>query len=173
MNDLSDKLKETEVNNLSDKLIVLARVQDDLEAVGDDLIEAESVYNRILKVVMDAMRADPTVAELREIFETMRVEYNTAYESAQTAAIAAVTDKKEWVQDGWQVRVRTTLTPIVTGYRAFLSHLGRLDAYSIVKSVKFTLNKKAATDLAATVEGIEGMEVESSTTATLKKVEDG
>ena len=161
------------MNDLSDKLIVLARAQDDLKAVSDDLYEAESVYYRILSTVTNAMTTDPTVVELRELLAETKAEYNTAYEAAQTAAIASVTDKKEWVQDGWQVRVRTTLTPIVTGYRNFIAHLNLLDAHSIIKSVKFTLNKKAATDLAATVEGIEGMEVESSTTATLKKVEDG
>jgi hypothetical protein len=161
-----------EVKGLESKLVTLGVARERLEHALDGVDSAESPYRFAIGLIESAMGADRAVVDAREKLAMMRQIEEDATTCVSKAAISAWRDgltdgKKEWRHGNWQIRLRTTITPVVTHVENFIAHLVELGASRIVRRI--TLNRKATTDLNATVK-LTGLEIEEKTTCSVKCV---
>lgn len=164
-------MEETVIEGLESKLTTLWVAREQLRLIEGDLESAESLYRYAIKVLETAMEADPMVIEIREKLNTMRQIEEDATLCTSKAAISAwqegLTDgKKEWRHGNWEIRLRTTLKPIVTEIKDFIDHVHRIGAHSIIKSI--TLNRRATTDLDRSIGPLTGLEIEEKITCSVK-----
>jgi len=168
-------MEQIKVASLSSRLTTLDIARERLASVEESMSCAKSVYTHAIQLLEDAMATDPTVVECQELIDEYQDLYLEALHQTQFVAISAweggfTNGKKEWGQDGWEVRLRSTKTPKVTDPDKFIHHLDHLDAEinSVIKSI--TLNKKATTDLNDGISGgLAGLDVEEKTSCSLKK----
>jgi len=165
-------MEEITVNGVENRLAVLGVAQGQREMAEDRLADAEMTYRFAIKIIESAMEADPLVTEARERLDTARQIEEDATTCVSRIAISAwregLTDgKKEWRQGNWEIRLRTTITPVVAHVENFIAHLAELKAAGIVKRV--TLNRKATVDLNAAVK-LAGLEIEEKTICSAKCV---
>ena len=168
-------MNQINVTSLSHRLTTLDVARQRLASAEESMSCAKSVYTHAIQLLEDAMATDPTVVECQELIDEYQDLYLEALHQTQFVAISAweggfTNGKKEWGQDGWEVRLRSTKTPKVTDPDKFIHHLDHLDAEinSVIKSI--TLNKKATTDLNDGISGgLAGLDVEEKTSCSLKK----
>lgn len=165
-------MEEITVKELEGKLTTLDVARRSVERIEGDLKDAESLYRFAIKLLENAMDDDPAIVEIREDLDIVRQIEEDATAMVSKAAIAAwqtglTGGKKEWKHGNWEIRLRTTLTPVVTHIENFIAHLAELKATGIVKRI--TLNRKATTDLNSTVK-LTGLEIEEKTTCSAKCV---
>jgi len=167
-------MKSLTVPALIDTLTILDIALEQYDKAQEQLERAKLPYTHAISVLEDSMQTDDTVLEAqdlveeyKDLFEIARLEAGNdaveAWEKGQTEGV------KEWSQDGWQVRLRTTKTPRVESIPEVLAHLVEADATeAAVKSVTF--HKATVVKLHEAIKGgIRGLEVEEKTSASLKK----
>ena len=167
---------ELHVSELDQDLAVLGVAQETLSRAEEQLERARLPYTHAIQVLTEAMEQDGNVLQALEMRDEYKDLYAQAEEKVQDGALSAwmnhlTQDKKEWSQGEWELRLRTTKTPIIrSGYLVnFLMHVGRLGAIgALVKKV--TLNKADTVSLHGKVDGgLEGLDIEEKTTCSVKR----
>lgn len=168
-------MNKIKIESVTSRLTVLDVARERLASAEESLARAKSVYTHPIRVLEDAMAMDDTVIEAQEVVDEYQDLYIEALHDVQNVAVSAweggFTDgAKEWEQDEWEIRLRTTKSPTVTNIPDFIDDVHSIRAYSIVKGV--TLNKADAVKLHETAEGgVRGLEVEERTSCSLKRIE--
>lgn len=179
------------VPQLTGALTTLASATDSLVATKSALNEHMQPYlavqQEIEKRIADlhdeleqshsACMEDPSVAQQQDAVDKAQVAYTTAVDAAGASAIAAwetgLSDgRKQWQQDGYGIALRTTRIPVVVDAEAFLEHVERIHASTIVKDVVVKLRKKETMALHE-IMPLDGLMVTTSTSCTLKKLQPG
>lgn len=167
-----DKLR---IESLSSKLTELDVARNLLTGAEERLARARIPYSYAIQVLEEAMEADGTVLQCQQDVEELQALYTDALHLAQNTAVCAweggfTSGKKEWEQDEWEIRLRTTPTPSVSDVESFIDDIHTLRAHSVVKGM--TLNKAKAVELHQTAGGgVRGLSVEEKTSCSLRKVE--
>lgn len=169
-------MDELKVKSLSSKLTELDVAKVGLAIAEGHLSCAKSRYVHAIHLLEEAMEGDLTVLQCQAEVDGYQELYTQALHNAQETAICSwesglTEGKKEWAQDEWEVRLRTTQTPTVVDVERFIDDVHALRAHSVVSGVK--LNKAKAVELHRTAAGgVKGLEVEVSTSCSLRRVED-
>ena len=120
------------------------------------------------------MDNDVTVMGAIETRDDYQVLHAQALEKVQEEALSAYqgdeTDgRKEWSQGEWEIRLRTSKTPLVQNLVDLIEHLAEISAVkAVIKRLK--LSKKDTVDLHETLQyGLRGLEIEEKTTCSVKR----
>jgi len=166
---------ELQIEGLEASLTRLEVAGEALARAKESLERAKLPYVGAIQILTEAMEQDGNVLEARGVLDEYQDLYEEAEREAQGVALGAwmngeTTGRKEWTQVGWEVRLRTIRTPIIGDLVKFLTNLVEIGAVeALVKRV--TLNKANTVSLHGTLEGgLEGLEVEESTTCSLKAI---
>jgi len=162
-------MDQINITSVTSRLTVLDVARQRVQYAEESLTCAKDRYIYAIQLLEDAMKCDETVIECQELVDEYQDLYGEALRESQDIAILAWEDgftggKKEWMQDGWEIRLRTTKTPKVTDPDSFTGHLKRIGAEvnNIIKSV--TLHKAATNKLNDGISGgLNGLEVEERT----------
>jgi hypothetical protein len=166
-----------EINTSIDKELTVLEVAQDRYVEAQKWLKAVQVpYTHAIEILKEAMAQDDDVVAAKDRLEEFEDLYREAEREAQAAAVGAwegdeTGGRKEWQQQGWEVRLRTAKTPSVENVGEFVDHVSSIKAASIIRSI--SLHKKDVVDLHETVEGgIMGLNVEERTTASFRKAEE-
>lgn len=166
-------MDELNVDRMCKSLVELDVAWEQYETALAYLYQAKLPFANAIDLLQKAMDEDSIVLDALDEVEECRRLLDRARADAETVGALVWKDgltesKKEWTQEGYEVRVRTSLSPEVTDYESFLAHLKEIEAGGIIKAVDVKLNKKAATDLNARIP-LRGLKVEERTTCSVMK----
>ena len=165
---------ELHVSELDQGLAVLGVAQETLSRAEEQLERARLPYTHAIQVLTEAMEQDGNVLQALEMRDEYKDLYAQAEEKVQDGALSAwmnhlTQDKKEWSQGEWEIRLRTTRTPLVSDIVDFVLHLVDISAVGTVIK-RLTLNKADTVNLHESLdEGLSGLEVEEKTTCSVKR----
>lgn len=162
---------------LQKDLAVLEVAQETLASAEEAVARARLPYTHAISILSERMHEDGNVVAALELWGEHADLYEQAKKNVQDRALSVwmnekTEGKKEWEQGGWEIRLRTTRTPIVEKLVDFVTHLVELGAVgSVIK--RLTLNKADTVSLHESLdEGLNGLEVEEKTTCSVKRKKD-
>ena len=165
---------ELHVSELDQDLAVLGVAQETLSQAEEQLERARLPYTHAIQVLTEAMEQDSNVLQALEMRDEYKDLHAQAEEKVQDGALSAwmnhlTQDKKEWSQGEWEIRLRTSKTPLVGNLIDLIEHLTEIDAVKAVIK-RLTFNKKDAVDLHETLQfGLRGLDIEEKTTCSVKR----
>lgn len=160
---------------LSQDLTILEVAQERALSAMERLERAQFPYQRAIETLQEAMETDGNVLQAIQVVDEYRDLYKQALEKAESTAIqmweqGETNGRKEWTEGNWEVRLRTTKTPIVESLVEFVRHVTSLNVIgSTIKRV--TLHRAVTVGLHEKQDngGIEGLTVEEKTTCSLRR----
>jgi len=163
------------VEKMRDPLSILTVAQQMHETSQAYLESAKQTWQPTIDALTKLMNEDLAVLDaLKDLAETQDL-LDHAMEDAKSAGVKAWSEslthgKKEWEQDGWEIRVRETRTPEVVHAHDFLDHLDRLGVDDVVKGIKVTLHRKATTELNDRIP-LTGLEIQERVSCAIRQSE--
>jgi len=159
---------------LTQDLTVLGVAEESLSRAEEQLERARLPYQHAIQVLEDAMNQDGNVLAAVENLDEYKDLHKQAEEKVQGTALSAWMNEqtegaKEWSQGEWEIRLRTTKTPIVTSIFSLVTDLVDISAVEAVIK-RLTLNKADTVKLHESItQGLEGLEIEEKTTCSVRR----
>ena len=166
-------MNELTIDRLRDPLTVLSVAEEKHEEALAYLYQAKKPYAHAISLLQRAMEEDAIVQDAQEEVDEVEKLLARAKADAEVVGTFAFQDgltegKKEWAQDGYEVRVREVKEPVVVGPRDFLNHLEELGVDGVVKKISVSLNKKNTTELNDRVP-LNGLKIEEKISCSVRR----